>query len=78
MVSEQDIKHWLQKAFAEAHVSVTGDGRHFEALVVSDDFVDMGRLARHRLVYQALGDKVGGLIHALSISALTCSEHSGT
>jgi acid stress-induced BolA-like protein IbaG/YrbA len=75
MVSEQDITHWLQDGFVGAHVCVTGDGRHFEALVVSDEFSGVGRLARHRQVYRALGDKVGGLIHALSITALTCAEH---
>lgn len=75
MVSEQDILAWLKVDFPEDHVEVTGDGRHFEALIVSESFAGLSKLARHRLVYQSLGDKVGGLIHALSLSTKTPAEH---
>jgi acid stress-induced BolA-like protein IbaG/YrbA len=36
---------------------VSGDGRHFDAVVVSDEFLNKSRIARHRLVYDALGEK---------------------
>jgi acid stress-induced BolA-like protein IbaG/YrbA len=76
MVSEHEIKQWLSEVFTGDQVEVTGDGRHFNAHVVSMRFAGLSRLARHRLVYQALGDKVGGMIHALSLSTLTPEEQT--
>jgi acid stress-induced BolA-like protein IbaG/YrbA len=56
------------------YLDVTGDGRHFEALVVSDEFVNHNRLHRHRLIYKALGDKMAEEVHALSMKLYTISE----
>ena len=53
---------------------VSEDNTHFEAIVVSDVFAGKRSLQRHQMVYAALGDKVGGDIHALSIQALTPEE----
>jgi stress-induced morphogen len=47
---------------------------HFEAVVISDDFKGKLPLARHRLVYATLGDKMGGEIHALALKTLTQEE----
>jgi acid stress-induced BolA-like protein IbaG/YrbA len=70
------IHHAIQAALPDAHVEVRGDdGVHFEALVVSDRFAGLPPLARHRRVYAALGDLVGGAIHALSLRTLTPEEH---
>ena len=55
-------------------LDVTGDGRHFDAIVVSDAFVGLSKLQRHRLVYQALGDKMKDEIHALSMKLHTLQE----
>ena len=44
---------------------------------VSEEFAGKRPLQRHQLVYSALGDKMGGDIHALSIKALT-PEEAGT
>ncbi len=55
------------------------DGRgHFRVRVVSDAFAGKSPLQRHRLVYQAMGDAMETDIHALSIQALTLSEHQKT
>lgn len=53
------------------------DDTHFEALVVSAEFAGKGSLQRHQMVYRTLGDKMGGEIHALSITALTPEEQGG-
>ena len=45
------------------------------ALIVSDAFRGLARLARHRLVYAALGDRMRAEIHALSMQTLTPEEH---
>ncbi len=51
------------------------DGRgHFNLTLISNDFDTLGRLARHRLIYQALGDMMDTDIHALSIVAQTLEE----
>ena len=52
------------------------DNTHFDAVVVSAEFAGKRPLQRHQLVYKALGDLVGGEIHALSIKALTPDERS--
>lgn len=50
------------------------DGVHFEAFVVSDAFAGKKPLERHRLVYAALGPRMGTDIHALSLVTLTPAE----
>ncbi len=51
------------------------DGRgHFRVRVVSEAFAGKLPLARHRIVYAALGELMQTDIHALSIQALTPAE----
>jgi BolA protein len=51
------------------------DGRgHFRVRVVAERFAGLPRLARHRLVYDAVGDLMQSDIHALAIEALTAAE----
>lgn len=69
------IKNMIEAGLSGAQVSVTGDGSHFEAIVVSDAFRGKGPLEKHRLVYSTLGDQMStGAIHALSIRAYTPEE----
>ncbi|GAA4324956.1 BolA family transcriptional regulator [Pigmentiphaga soli] len=56
------------------HVEVQGDGQHFEAVIVSAAFEGKRSLARHQMVYAALGDKMRAEIHALSMRTLTPAE----
>ncbi len=56
-------------------VHVVGDGSHFEALIVSPAFEGKRMIARHQLVYAALGDRMKEEIHALSMRTLTPSEY---
>ena len=53
---------------------MAGDGQHFEALIVSEAFAGLSRVARHQLIYRALGDKMKSDIHALSMRTLTPAE----
>lgn len=51
------------------------DGRgHFNVDVVSEAFSGLGPLARHRLVYAAVGSLMQSDIHALAIKARTPTE----
>jgi len=56
------------------HAGAKGGGGHYRLTVVSATFSGLGRLERHRLVYQALGDLMQGRVHALSITALAAGE----
>lgn len=58
-------------------VEVVGDGAHFEALIVSEKFEGLRRIARHQLVYAALGERMKEEIHALSMKTLTPAEYHG-
>lgn len=68
----------IYQAIAE-HLScefldVSGDGRHFEAIVVSDEFLAKNRIARHRMIYEALGERMKEEVHALSMKLYTIEE----
>jgi acid stress-induced BolA-like protein IbaG/YrbA len=52
----------------------SGDNTHFASQIVAAQFVGLRPIARHQLVYQALGALMGREIHALSIEALTPDE----
>jgi len=56
------------------HEGAKSGAGHFDVVVVSDRFQNLGKIARHRLVYEALADMMQSEIHALSISALTTDE----
>ena len=69
------IRDLILQHMPEARVSVEGDdGVHFHAHVVSEAFRGKLPLARHRMVYGALGERMGGEIHALAIKAQTPEE----
>jgi acid stress-induced BolA-like protein IbaG/YrbA len=50
------------------------DNTHFASLVVAPQFAGLRPIARHQLIYKALGTLMGREIHALSIDALTPEE----
>ncbi|MFT3792589.1 MAG: BolA family protein [Rudaea sp.] len=71
----ETIKNLIERGLPGAKVEVQGaDGVHFEAVVIADAFAGRLPLARHRLVYAALGELMGGEIHALSLKTLTPQE----
>lgn len=60
------------------HLEVTGDGRHWQAIVVSSAFEGLRRIQRHQKVYATLGDRIAtDEVHALSIKAATPEEYEG-
>jgi BolA family transcriptional regulator, general stress-responsive regulator len=56
------------------HAGAAGGGGHYRLTIVSPRFSGVGRLARHRLVYAALGDLMKQHIHALAIEAYSPDE----
>jgi acid stress-induced BolA-like protein IbaG/YrbA len=71
----EDLKRYIAQGLDCERVEVEGDGRHFQALVVSRAFAGKPRVARHQLVYAALGSRMREEIHALSIRTLTPDEY---
>ena len=80
-VSAADIERTLRAALAPTALSIDDDshlhaghagareGRHFSVRITSTRFAGMSRVARHRLVYDALHALIPQGIHALAIQA---------
>ncbi len=72
----EEVRRYIAAGLDCSVVEVEGDGRHFSALIVSPAFEGKTRVARHQLVYSALGDRMREEIHALSMRTLTPAEHA--
>ena len=85
-VSADDVDAALRAAFEPMLLTVQDDshlhaghagaseGRHFSVVVASERFAGLTRVARHRLVYDALAPLMKRGIHALAIDARTPAE----
>ena len=71
MVAPEDVKRYIAENLNCQHVEVTGDGQHFQAVIVSEAFRGKSRVQQHQLVYRALGERMREEIHALSMRTLT-------
>lgn len=69
-----DVQRYIAHGLPCDVLEVDGDGRHFQALIVSAEFEGLSRIARHQRVYRALGDRMREQIHALSMKTLTPAE----
>lgn len=81
----------LNRRFAPAEVRVIDDSlrhhghagwreggeTHFKVEIVSSAFAGQSRVARQRLVYQALAEELAGPVHALELKTLTPEEAAG-
>lgn len=74
MVTPEDIQAWIAQGLENSDVSVHGDGRHFEAIIVCAEFEGKSLVQRHQIVYGVLGEKMKSEIHALSMKTLTPDE----
>ena len=66
-----DIEALIKSALPDAEVEISdlaGDGDHYAARVTSSAFAGMSRIAQHKLVYAALGGRMGGALHALQLT----------
>jgi acid stress-induced BolA-like protein IbaG/YrbA len=73
-----ELEALIKAGLPDAEVIVRGEGDHFEAVVVSRQFVGRTMVQQHRLVYAALGDRMGGEIHALALRTLTPEGWQGS
>jgi stress-induced morphogen len=69
-----EIESLIQAAFPDATITIEdlrGDGDHYACNVVSSAFVGKTRVQQHQMVYQALGGRMGGELHALALQTST-------
>lgn len=65
------VKEIIENGMSTEYLNVTGDGAHFEAVIVSTEFEGKNLVQRHQVVYKALGDSMKQDIHALSMKTYT-------
>ncbi|WP_295441273.1 BolA/IbaG family iron-sulfur metabolism protein [uncultured Thiodictyon sp.] len=68
----ESIAALIRAGIPGAEVQVTGDGSHFEAVVVSAAFAGLTPIKKHRLVMDTVREQIAnGELHALSIKTRT-------
>ena len=66
-----EIERLIKAGIPGARVTIrdlAGDGDHYAAEVVAESFRGKSRVQQHQLVYKALGERMGGQLHALALS----------
>lgn len=70
-MAAEEIEAMIRVAIPDAQIEITdlaGDGDHYAARVVSETFRGMPRVRQHQRVYEALGGRMGGVLHALQLT----------
>ncbi len=76
MTAEQ-LQQIIAAGLACEHLDVSGDGRHWSAVIVSTEFEGKRPIARHQRVYATLGNRMKtDEVHALSMKTFTPAEWS--
>ena len=73
-LSAESVEIEDQSHLHAGHAGAAGGGGHSEVTIVASCFKGLNTLARHRLVYEAVGDLMKKEIHALSIQAYSAEE----
>lgn len=66
-----EIERLIKEKFPDARIEIrdlAGDGDHYAAHVVSAAFQGKTRVQQHQMVYEALGGRMGGTLHALALT----------
>jgi stress-induced morphogen len=70
-MAAEEIEALIRAGIPDAEVEITdlaGDGDHYAARVVAGSFRGLPRVKQHQRVYEALGGRMGGALHALQLS----------
>jgi stress-induced morphogen len=70
-MAADEIADLIRAGIPDAAVEITdlaGDGDHYAAKVVSESFRGIPRVRQHQKVYEALGGRMGGVLHALQLT----------
>jgi len=75
MLETKQIESWIAAGLPCEFVAVQGDGQHFEAVIVSSEFVGLNRVKRQQRINAVLKARFdSGELHALSMKTLTPEE----
>jgi len=78
MLDPRQIEAWIRAGIECTSLEVSGDGRHFEATIVSPVFAGLSRVQRQQRVNAVLRPHFESeLLHALSMRCLTPDEANG-
>ena len=69
----EEIKSLIKEAMPDAEISIedlAGDENHYSATIKSKVFSGKSKIEQHKLVYKALGEKMGNELHALALNTL--------
>ena len=73
-MAADEIENLIRAGIADAKVEIidlAGDGDHYEARVTAEAFRGLPLVKQHKLVYDALGGRMGGELHALKLKTGT-------
>ena len=73
-MAADEIESLIRAGIPDAEVEITdlaGDGNHYSARVIAESFRGLPRVKQHQRVYEALGGRMGGVLHALQLSTGT-------
>lgn len=74
-MSPEEVQSRITEALSDCEVSVTGDGSHFEAVVIGKVFEGMLPVKKQQMVYATVNDLItSGELHALTIKTYTPDE----
>ena len=69
----EEIKSLIKVAIPDAEITIkdlAGDENHYSATIKSKVFSGKSKIEQHKLVYKALGEKMGNQLHALALNTL--------
>ena len=69
----EEIKSLIKKTMPDAEITIqdlAGDENHYSATIKSKVFSGKTKIEQHKLVYKALGGKMGNELHALAINTM--------
>ncbi len=71
MLTPDIVKNYIAAGLPCTHLEVEGDGQHFFATIVSDEFRGLSMIKQHQRVYAAMGERMKAEVHALSMKTYT-------
>ncbi|MCW5655029.1 BolA family protein [Hydrogenophaga sp.] len=74
-MTSEELQQIIAAGLPCEHIEVTGDGRHWAAVIVSPAFEGLRAIRRHQAVYATLGERIhNDQVHALSMKTYTPAE----
>ena len=74
-MTAEELQSIIAAGLACDHLEVEGDGRHWQAVIVSTEFAGKRLIQRHQRVYATLGERMHtDEVHALSMKTYTPAE----